>query len=392
MLLSGGAACALLYLLVPFAYDGPDLLTTNLTLASLAAIGLTLGFSLVYQARNFLRGRPSGVFDPPSPWKLAALFVISLAIGQLALSALPSIRLTSLVFPPLHVLAATTPALTILAFAGRRTKAASWRTISLEVSHGSIIAPTVALTAELIVVLALVFAASLAVVLMPGGAEKLIELSSQLQDPNWLEDPNNLAQLVLSPAMVAGIVLVFVFAAPLIEEFVKGFGVLLLGFRLTGRAEALLWGVACGAGFALGESLFNGSVVLEGWAIVMPVRWGASLMHCVASGLMGIGWYEALALKRPARLLAAYAGSAGIHAFWNALAVGVALPSLFLATSPDNVSARTIAALIIAGGIGLLVLLTASLILLMAMEVRRVRAYSRASSLCKEVTVNEESP
>jgi RsiW-degrading membrane proteinase PrsW (M82 family) len=374
MLLSGGAACASLYLLRPFAYDGPDLLTTNLTLASLAAIGLTLGFSLVYQARNFLRGRRSATFDPPAPWKLAALFVISLAAGQVSLSALPSVRLTSLVFPPLHVLAATTPALAILAFAGRRTKAASWRTISLEVSHGSILAPTVALTAELIVVLALVFSASLAVVLMPGGAERLMELSSQLQDPTWLEDPNNLARLVLSPVTVAGIVLVFVIAAPLIEEFVKGLGVLLLGFRLTGRAEALLWGVACGAGFALGESLFNGSVVLEGWAIVMLVRWGASLMHCVASGLMGIGWYEALALKRPARLLAAYAGSAGIHALWNALAVVVALPSLFLATSPDDVPARIIAALIIAGGIGLLVLLTASLILLMAVEVRRARA------------------
>jgi hypothetical protein len=196
-------------------------------------------------------------------------------------------------------------------------------------------------------------------------------LYSNLQDPYWLEVPENLAGLVLSPGGLAIIIAVFVFFAPLIEEFVKGLGVLLLGRRPRAQAEALLWGIACGAGFALGESLFNGSLALEGWGLVMLMRWGASLMHCAASGMMGLGWYQALSNKRPWHLLVAYAASTGVHALWNALAVAVALPSLLVLSRPDDVSIRAVTGLTIAGAIGLLLLLTISMIILLTRLISR---------------------
>ena len=381
LLLSGGAGCAVLYLLLPFLYHGPDLLVSSLTVASVAAIGLTLGFGLIYHGRRFLGGHTSAMFYPPSPGRLILLFFLCLFVGQLMVSMLPSARFTALAFPPFHILAAATPALAILAFVGRRTNAASWRTVILELSHGAVLAPTGALAAELVVGLAVVVAISLVVALTPGGVEGLVELSVNLQDPTWLENTDNVARLVLSPAALSAITLVFVVMAPLIEEFLKGLGVLLLGYRLRGQAEALLWGVACGAGFAIGESLFNGSIALEGWGAVMLMRCGASLMHCTASGIMGLGWQQALVRRRPWRLLAAYGASAGIHALWNAAAVAVAVSSLLAVSNPDDLLRQSFGGLAMLGGLGFLVLLTISMGLAMVRLTNRARQASAEEQL-----------
>ncbi len=373
-LIAAGTVFSLLYLFLPFAYHGQDVVAANVTLASAAALTLGLGFILSYHARNSLKGKTSGVFFPPSPWLLTVLFALSLIVGQAMISLLPSPILTALAFPPLHVLAAISPALAILAFAGRRTSAASWRTVSLELSHGGLLAPAVALAAEIALLLCVVLMISFLVALTPGGLERLTELSLKLQDPGWVEDSANVAKLLLSPWALTTIVAMFVIIAPLIEEFIKGLGILLLAllaYRLPGHAEALLWGVACGAGFALGESLFNGSIALEGWGAVMIVRFGASLMHCVASGVMGLGWYQALVKRRPLRLLAAYGTSAGIHALWNGAAIAVAVPSLLMLTKPDDILAQGVAGSIVIGSLGFLLFLTASMSAILLYLTRR---------------------
>ena len=371
LLLATGAGCATLYVLLPFFYQGPDLLTTSLTVASVAAIGLTLGFGLTYQVRSFLRGRVSTTFHPPSPRRWVTVFLVCLLVGQLMTSLLPHTRVTALVFPPVHVLAAASPALAVLAFVGLRTRAGSWRTVVAEVSHGAVLAPAAALVAELVVILAVVIVISIVVALTPGGLESLMDLAASLQDPAWLENPDNLAQLVLSPTALTGIVVVFVIMAPLIEEFFKGLGVLLLGFRLRGQTQALLWGVACGAGFAVGESLFNGSIALDGWGAVMLLRAGASLMHCVASGFMGLGWHQALVDRRPWRLLAAYGASTLIHALWNAAAVSVAVLSLLVMSRPGEVSTQGIATFAILGAMAFLLVLTTSMGIVLVRLTRR---------------------
>jgi hypothetical protein len=376
LLMAGGTGCAILYILTPFIYGGADLLPTNVTVAALAAIGLSFGFGLISIGRNSLRGIPSARFYPPAPWRFAALFVLCLIVGQLMLVLLPTARFTSWAFPPLHILAAASPALAVLAFVGRRTRAASRRTVGLQLSHGALLAPIGALAAELAVILAVVVAVAVVVVLTPGGIETLVDLSQSLQDPLWIEDPANLAQLVLSPAVLTIIVVVFVILAPMIEEFLKSLGMLLLGYRLSGQAEALLWGVACGAGFAIGESFFNGSIALEGWGAVMVMRWGASLMHCIASGVMGLGWHGALVDRRPWRLLAAFGASTGIHALWNGAAVAVALPSLLIMSRPDDLIAQSFSALFVLGGLAVLILLTISMIFV---TVRLTRKAGRAS-------------
>lgn len=383
-LMSGGASCALLYLFLPFFYHGPDLVATNLTLASLAALTLTLGFTLSYQARNSLKGRPSTTFRPPSPWFMVLVFFLCLIVGQAMLSLVASPVLTSLAFPPLHVFAAVSPALAILAFVARRTRAASWRTLSLEVSHGALLAPMGALAAELVALLVVGLVIAFVFALTPGGIEQLLDLSINLQDPAWIEDPANLAQLVLSPWALTIIVLIFVVIAPLLEEFLKGLGVLLLGYRLRGQAQALLWGVACGAGFALAESLFNGSIALEGWGAVMIMRWGASLMHCVGTGIVGLGWHQALVGRRPWRLLAAHGASWGVHALWNGAALAVFVPSLFMVAQPQDFVAQSVASLVVLSSLAFLVLLTISMAIVLIYLTRRVVGPSSGTVMSDE--------
>jgi RsiW-degrading membrane proteinase PrsW (M82 family) len=320
---------------------------------------------------------------------LGLLFVICLIVGQGLILLGGGSRAGAILFPPFHILAAVCPALAILAFVARSTRAVSWRSASLQVSHGALLATMAALAAELMVILALVMAISLIVIFTPGGVERLMDLSANLQEPAWVEDPENLAQLVLSPAVLIVIFLVFVILAPLIEEFLKALGVLLLGYRLRGPAEAWVWGVACGAGFALAESLFNGSIALEGWGAVMLMRWGASLMHCVASGIMGLGWHDALVSRRPWRLLTAYARSTGVHALWNAAAVGVAVPSLLAVTTPDSMMAQGIAGLTLLGSLALLVLLTLSMVVLLVRSTRRVRPTTAESSATDQQRIRQ---
>lgn len=373
ILLASGAASVLMYLLLPFYYHEADLLSTNLTIGSVATLSLTVGAALTYQARSSLAGRPSRIFRPTSPWLLALIFLLCLLIGQAVISLLGQPTLTSLVFPPIHVLAATCPALTVLALVARRLQAASWRTVSVELAHGAILAPTGALAAEIIVLVVIAFVISFIVALTPGGMERLLALSNNLRDPAWVEDPANLAQLVLSPWALTLIVIVFVIVAPLIEEFLKGLGVLFLSYRLKGPAEALVWGVACGAGFALAESLFNGSIAVDGWAPVMVMRWGASLMHCVGSAILGLGWHQALVGRRPWRLVGALGASTGIHALWNGAAVAVAVPSLLMVTRPQDLPAQGVAGLVVLTSLAVLVLLSVSMALLLGYLIARVR-------------------
>jgi RsiW-degrading membrane proteinase PrsW (M82 family) len=146
------------------------------------------------------------------------------------------------------------------------------------------------------------------------------------------------------------LVLIFVVIAPLGEELFKSLGVALMSYRRPGAARAFLWGVAGGAGFAIAEGLFNAAIALESWSAVVLLRVGSTLMHCLGSGLMGLGWYHLLKTRRPWHILGTYAASVGLHVLWNAGAIGMAAVSLgAMASGTDEVSLAL-------SGLGVLVL------------------------------------
>jgi len=335
------------YLILPFLYRGINLLEVSLALASLAALPLGFGLALTYQGLGALLGHPSRRFLPPPARLMALGFLLALASGEIVLLFCPP-RLASFLFPPLHILASALPAGAVVAFVGRRMASDStWRAITLQASHGALLSPFLAFGLELFTLLFLLGAVLL---FRPDRGAGL----------DWLEDPVSLSRLILSPPVLMAGGVIFMIVAPFLEEFIKSLGVPLLG--LQKRGDAFLWGVTCGAGFSALEGLINGGVAQEGWWLVMLFRWGATLMHALASGLMGLGWYGFLARRRPWQLLGAYGASVGVHALWNSAAMAlIALSSLALISLEDPLA-------LVGVGMGALVTLLFMLVLTVAMS------------------------
>ena len=161
--------------------------------------------------------------------------------------------------------------------------------------------------------------------MLPGGMERVEALVEELQDPAWQRDITNLLDLMLSPVAVVSALALFSVPVPLIEEAFKTLATGLAGRWVRPQpARSFLWGVAGGVGFALVENLLGGALGgAEGWAAGSVSRLGATAMHCLTGGLVGWGWGQFWAARKPLRLLGCYAAAVTIHGVWNALAVGM---------------------------------------------------------------------
>jgi hypothetical protein len=321
-----------LYLIFPFIRgDEIDLLSSTVS-ASFAALGLGLGLPLAWQGLNSLRGLPSRLFRPRPARVLVPLFIVAVILGQvvLTLDLVPA-----LTFPPFYILAAVLPPLFLLAFVGRRLAESDvrWRDVVLQLAGGAFLATFGAFGAEAAFGLLSVVVVFILAALTPGGNAWLQELVASLQDPRWLQSPESLYSPLLSPPVLIVLGIIVLVIAPMVEEIFKSLGVVLMSYRRPGKAQSFLWGLAGGAGFALAEALFNGTSSLEGWAGVATLRVGATAMHCLGSGLMGLGWHYLLTTRRPWHLLGAYAAGVTLHSLWNVAASAMLVVSLS-ATSP----------------------------------------------------------
>jgi len=348
-----GLMSGVLYFVLPLVYGKgeTDPLQISIVGTAFLVLGLGLGLPLGWQGLSSLLGRPSRPFRPWPMGLLLALFVLSVVVGQIILV---TDFFALLIFPPFHVLGAALPPLIVMAFVGRRLAPAAvpvrWREVVLQTGSGAFLATFLAFGVEATFGLFTLFAVLLIVVLTPNGMAWLQELTANLQDPSWIADPVNLSQVLLSPPIAIALVLIFVVIAPLGEELFKPLGVALMSYRRPGTARAFLWGVAGGAGFAIAEGLFNAAVALESWGAVVLLRVGSTLMHCLGSGLMGLGWYYLLKTRRPWHILGTYAASVGLHVLWNVGAIGMVAVSLgVMASGADEASLAL-------SGLGVLVL------------------------------------
>jgi RsiW-degrading membrane proteinase PrsW (M82 family) len=133
-----------------------------------------------------------------------------------------------------------------------------------------------------------------------------------------------LSPYLMNPVIIVIIFLILAVFTPMIEEAVKPIAVWLNAGRLQNPAEGFALGVVSGAGFALIEGLLASSTPDQGWGILLAARAGGSLMHILASGLMGWAIVSAWKGKR-LRLLWTYLLSVTIHGLWNSAAVVIEL-------------------------------------------------------------------
>jgi hypothetical protein len=314
---------------------------------SLLALGGGLGSALAWQAFQATRNRSSRPFHPQRPWILVLLFPWLLLGGFFVQGWAPG---TPLLFAVLHIGAAALPPLAIVALAGQAIRRASrWRDAVLQVSSGAFLSTSLALVAEMVLLILLVVAAIALIARQPGGLGQLQEYLSQLQNPGWLQDPARqgeiLAALLRSPLVLAAGFALLVVIVPAIEEAVKAIGVLLFAYRRPTAAQCVSWGLMGGAGFALAEGLLNTTLALDGWFPIVLLRGGTALIHTLAGAIMGLAWYRLLAERRWAPALGLYGASIGVHGLWNGSAALIALLSLATQRGDPGPAAQAFAGL-----------------------------------------------
>ncbi len=339
------ALCALgTFILIPL-FQKTETLATNTAVLSLGAVALCFGALLIWFGRN-VRASVAVPLRLPSPFLFLAAFFLALILGQtvLSLRAAPAY-----LFPFFHVLASLTFPLTILAFAARRLQCVSLTSMLAQFSWGGLVTITLAVVLELLVGGFMVIVALVALVVVLG-SERIQEIADALQSASL--DTQRVLEIISAEPLAVLIVgfsalVLFVILAPLLEEMIKASGsAILIARRVRAHAaptksEALLWGLAAGAGYAFTENMFNGQNSLGAagvgslWATAMILRAGTSLMHMLATATVAVGWYEALVLKKRARVVLFFAAALTAHAVWNTGAVLLGGVSVLNALAPD---------------------------------------------------------
>jgi RsiW-degrading membrane proteinase PrsW (M82 family) len=197
-----------------------------------------------------------------------------------------------------------------------------------------------AFIAELIIYLSLAVIGIVLLVLNPEWMNILSNLQTQLSGARDLESIITfLAPYLTNPLVILLAFVVMAVLVPLIEELVKPVAVWLRARRITTPAQGFALGALSGAGFALLEGLMAATNTSEDWSVLIIARAGGSLMHILASGLMGWGIVSAWQEHRTLRLIGAYALSISMHGFWNAMSVSIIYGGLrvYLAGSQPEV-------------------------------------------------------
>ena len=259
LLLLGGSAVAS----IPAASAGE---TYHPDLINAAAIGAAIPFFLLPGAALALHGFTingrfgSGSFRFLPAWALIALFGITLALGAIVVAVEdPVIWLMS----PAHAAAALLPAAFLVALVSR-------------------------------------------------GGIRLSEPIAGLSNRQlWLAFAVGIAVVTMVAGQVDGL---------------KALGVALILPRHPTRAAALALGVAVGAGFGVTEaSLYGiGSLADESetaWWTFMLIRGGATSMHALNTGMLGLALYFGRAQRRFFLPLRLYVAAVLLHGLWNGLAV-----------------------------------------------------------------------
>jgi len=345
---------------------------------ALLVLATGLGLALAWQAWQAVKGRGSDPFRPKRAWPLALVFLLALVLGQavLTLDLFPA-----LTFPPFHAVVAVMPSVIILCMAGRSlTGLTRWRDIVLQTSSGAFVATVIAFVLEMVAGLGLIAVVSAAVAMQPEGQELLESVVDQLRSLEGLEDPAFLSSLARSPIVIGLALLVLAGVVPLIEEATKTLGIGLMSYRRITMAQAYLWGLAGGAGFALAEGLLNTLGGLDGWAVAMASRIGATILHCFVGGLMGLAWYYVLSKQRWGRGLGLYAASVSLHGLWNALAGGLTFLSLGMEGSAALGAGQAWTDLVLFAVLALLVILALAATFGLVLLTRRVRLRSEAGA------------
>ena len=366
------AALGALALALVSVLSEQDMQSNRVVLLSTAWIGMFISLLLVPGAALAalrLFGAPRPALLRTNPLR-AATIALLLWVPVLAAGWLSSTRdvLTWLVLPPLQVLAVAIPLWWFVEVGRSRLPQGSaqrgWGVFTL----GMVMGPTLAIIAEIVLIVALIIVFAIWVSTQPALVSELMQLAEGLRglDPQSPRVMEMLTPYLERPGVVAALAAVTAGLVPLLEELVKPLPVLALAlWRKIPPVEGFAAGLVSGAAFGLIESL-GMAVNLQGsdWAPVLATRVGTGLLHIVTTGLVGWGIASALRERRWLRLLLTFAAAVILHGLWNLMAVLVGVSTLGASVGVPRL------ALAAAAGLGLLAMVLYTILVRMNRRLR----------------------
>jgi len=309
-----GGCLGLLPLLFPTELSG-----TLIPLIGYGLIALTLGLSLFVVGIRGWQQRPVLLFH--SRWAWVVFLLLSLVLGAVGVS-LPSESQSGVLFGAIHFALIALPGLLIfslLSLAAGASSALSIRRMLLGVVGGAA-SIVLALPVEVIGFVLSAVAVTVVMIMLPqGGAEidRVMQLLGSLQGMTEIDESDLLA-LLSSPLVLATLGVTLAVITPAIEEAVKTLATGVLGlWRKTALLPSFLMGAACGLGFALFEGVGNGALGLAtAWGAGVALRFLATGMHALTSGIVGLGWGWFWRGKRWLLPLC-YVTAFLLHGLWN---------------------------------------------------------------------------
>ena len=366
------AALGALALALVSVLSEQDMQSNRVVLLSTAWIGMFISLLLVPGAALAalrLFGAPRPALLRTNPLR-AATIALLLWVPVLAAGWLSSTRdvLTWLVLPPLQVLAVAIPLWWFVEVGRSRLPQGSaqrgWGVFTL----GMVMGPTLAIIAEIVLIVALIIVFAIWVSTQPALVSELMQLAEGLRglDPQSPRVMEMLTPYLERPGVVAALAAVTAGLVPLLEELVKPLPVLALAlWRKIPPVEGFAAGLVSGAAFGLIESL-GMAANLQGadWAPVLATRVGTGLLHIVTTGLVGWGIASALRERRWLRLLLTFAAAVILHGLWNLMAVLVGVSTLGASVGVPRL------ALAAAAGLGLLAMVLYTILVRMNRRLR----------------------
>jgi hypothetical protein len=285
-------------------------------------VGMLLipGLILTYQGISASMGEGSTPFRPPVVALALVAYAAVLVIGGLIMRADTPVAAP---MPPLHMLAAALPGITLLGLAARGALLRgepvpwlTWRQVMVAASVSMTLGVAIALYVEGLGI----FGVGMLLLVQSGAFEFADSVGAVLEDavetPDlWLSENQ---QFVANVA--AAVVL-----APLVEEAAKPIGVAVMLTAITTRAQAFTMGAAAGAAFGFFEALGYGLAVVQddisAWWEIMLVRGGSTSLHVFATGLVGLALWYWMRQSRRDVALKLFGAAVLLHALWNGIAV-----------------------------------------------------------------------
>ena len=338
-----------------------SLLATILTASTLIAVGLLL-LPVAWLSLKRLRGQEFESFSLPAlrPWAwiaLPALWLLVMTLATLFHNALGS----NWYAPFLHFSSIALPIYLIVRISINRIPLGSSQRAWGVFSSGMTLSPILAIITEGFVIVFGLIAFGVYIGLNPEKMFDFERLVNQIQQAPDMDSLIFLAEPFLKNPLTLFIALTLLSVfVPIIEETSKSLGVWLVADRLNTPAQGFALGILSGAGFALAESLFASVTADETWAIALAMRAVSSSMHMLASGLIGWGIAYARLEKRYLRFLGMTILGMLLHAAWNAgvvFSVAGGVRVMFAMPGFDFLGA-----FMSLGGMGLIFILTGSMI------------------------------